>query len=397
MVLERAVTSRRTNLSAGTFFRSFDWLLFLTALILTGYGLAMIYSATHGDSSAGDALLYVRNQLIGLGLGLVVGIGLSLLDFERLIGWQKYIYGFMVLLLIVTLFIGTGRNDAHRWIALPFFELQSAELAKLLLIVTLSAFLAEGLELRGRFRFVLLAVGYVAVPTLLVYLEPDLGTSLVLVAILSATLLAWGIRWSHLAVLAGAGAALVVMVLRGLPAMGINLLKDYQIQRLLVFLNPEHDLSGEGYQLMQSRIAVASGMYTGKGYMQGTQTHLNFLPEHHTDFIFAVIGEELGFVGAILLLALYVVLIWRVLRIAGRSTNMYGTLIGAGVAGALVFQVFVNVGMTIGIMPVTGIPLPFMSYGSASLVVFWMAIGLLESIQVRSLAAQFNKRISPGL
>jgi len=165
----------------------------------------------------------------------------------------------------------------------------------------------------------------------------------------------------------------------------------------VVFLNPERDLTGEGYQLMQSRIAVASGMYTGKGYMQGTQTHLNFLPEHHTDFIFAVIGEELGFVGAILLLALYLLLIWRVLRIAGRSKSMYGTLIGAGVAGAIVFQVFVNVGMTIGIMPVTGIPLPLLSYGSASLVVFWMAIGLLESIQVRPLAAQFNKRIPPGV
>ncbi|NLT35042.1 MAG: rod shape-determining protein RodA [Gaiellales bacterium] len=397
MVLERATAFRRTSLSPGVFFRSFDWLLFLTALVLTGYGMAMIYSATHGDSSAGDALVYVRNQLVGLGLGLVAGIGLSLLDFERLLGWQKYIYGFMVLLLVVTLFIGSGRNDAHRWIALPFFDLQSAELAKLLLIVTLSAFLAEGLELRGRFRYVLLAVGYVAVPTLLVYLEPDLGTSLVLVAILVATLLAWGIRWGHLAALAGAGVAMMVLVLRGLPALGINLLKEYQVQRLLVFLNPERDLTGEGYQLMQSRIAVASGMYTGKGYMQGTQTHLNFLPEHHTDFIFAVIGEELGFVGAILLLALYLLLIWRVLRIAGRSKSMYGTLIGAGVAGAIVFQVFVNVGMTIGIMPVTGIPLPLLSYGSASLVVFWMAIGLLESIQVRSLAAQFNKRIPPGV
>jgi len=226
MVLERATAFRRTSLSPGVFFRSFDWLLFLTALVLTGYGMAMIYSATHGDSSAGDALVYVRNQLVGLGLGLVAGIGLSLLDFERLLGWQKYIYGFMVLLLVVTLFIGSGRNDAHRWIALPFFDLQSAELAKLLLIVTLSAFLAEGLELRGRFRYVLLAVGYVAVPTLLVYLEPDLGTSLVLVAILVATLLAWGIRWGHLAALAGAGVAMMVLVLRGLPALGINLLKE---------------------------------------------------------------------------------------------------------------------------------------------------------------------------
>lgn len=396
MVLERATRPRRLSLDLGTYLRSFDWLLLLTALALTGYGLAMIYSATHGDSVSGDTAMYLRTQLIGFGLGLVLAIALSLFDFERLIGWQKYIYGFTILLLALTLVIGTGRNDAHRWIQLPFFDLQSAELAKLLLIVTLSAFLAGGLELRDRFRFVLLAVAYVLLPMALVYLEPDLGTSMVFIAILVAGLLAWGIRWRHLAILAGSGAVVVALVLRVLPAMGINLLKAYQIQRLLVFLNPEHDLSGDGYQLMQSRIAVASGMYTGKGYMAGTQIHLNFLPEHHTDFIFAVVGEEFGFVGAMVLLALYLVLIWRILRIAGRSKNMYGTLLGAGVAGAILFQVFVNVGMTIGIMPVTGIPLPFMSYGSASLVVFWMAIGLLESVQVRSVAARFTKRISIG-
>jgi rod shape determining protein RodA len=168
----------------------------------------------------------------------------------------------------------------------------------------------------------------------------------------------------------------------------VSVLRDYQLKRLTMFLNPESDPTGFGYQLTQSKIAVGSGMFTGKGYLQGTQTHLNFLPAHHTDFIFAVIGEELGFMGALLLLGLFLVVIWRAFRIARLSVDLYGRMIASGVAGVLVFQVFVNVGMTIGIMPVTGIPLPFVSFGSSALVVFLMAIGFLQSIHVRSVAGQ---------
>lgn len=390
MILEQAGSRRGTSLTVGAYLRSFDWLLFVSALAVSGFGLAMIYSATHADPGQGASLYYVRAQSIGLGLGVAVALILSLVDYERYARWQKHIYIGMLLLLVVTLIIGTGRSGAHRWIALPFFDVQSAELAKVLLILTLGAFLADGVELRSRFRFVLLAVGYVALPALLVYLEPDLGTSLVFVAALVSMLLVWGINWRHAAVLATAGVLVVVAVLRALPAMGIQVLKDYQLQRLMVFLNPDHDTSGVGYQLTQSRIAVASGMYTGKGFMEGTQTHLNFLPEHHTDFIFSVIGEELGFLGAMVLLGLYLIMVWRMLRIAGRAKSLYGSLIAAGVTGILVFQVFVNVGMTIGIMPVTGVPLPFMSFGSSSLVVFWMAVGILESVQVRSMIAGYS-------
>lgn len=390
MILEQAGSRRGTSLTVGAYLRSFDWLLFVSALAVSGFGLAMIYSATHADPGQGASLYYVRAQSIGLGLGVAVALILSLVDYERYARWQKHIYIGMLLLLVVTLIIGTGRSGAHRWIALPFFDVQSAELAKVLLILTLGAFLADGVELRSRFRFVLLAVGYVALPALLVYLEPDLGTSLVFVAALVSMLLVWGINWRHAAVLATAGVLVVVAVLRALPAMGIQVLKDYQLQRLMVFLNLDHDTSGVGYQLTQSRIAVASGMYTGKGFMEGTQTHLNFLPEHHTDFIFSVIGEELGFLGAMVLLGLYLIMVWRMLRIAGRAKSLYGSLIAAGVTGILVFQVFVNVGMTIGIMPVTGVPLPFMSFGSSSLVVFWMAVGILESVQVRSMIAGYS-------
>jgi rod shape determining protein RodA len=236
-------------------------------------------------------------------------------------------------------------------------------------------------------------VGYLTVPAVLIFLEPDLGTALVFVSILFSVLLVWGIRWTHLGVLVAAGVGAVVAVVRLLPAMGLSILKPYQVQRLLVFLDPERDTSGDGYQLSQSKIAVASGMYTGKGYMQGTQTHLNFLPAHHTDFIFAVAGEEFGFLGAMAILGLFLVVIWRIFRIAGTSKNLFGSLIAAGIAGIVVFQVFVNVGMTIGIMPVTGVPLPFVSFGSNSLVVFLTAIGLLQSIHVHSRTTLYGGRV----
>lgn len=389
-ILEQVGPRRGTWLTFGAYLRSFDWLLFLAALAVSGFGLAMIYSATHADPGQGASLHYVRAQSIGLALGIVVAIVLSLIDYERYARWHKFIYAGMILLLVLTLIVGKGRSGAHRWIALPFFEVQSAEVSKVLIVVTLAAFLADGVELRNRFRFVLLAVGYVVIPIILVFLEPDLGTALVFVAVLMSMFLVWGIHWRHAVVLATAGVLGVLTVLRALPAMGVQVLKDYQLQRLMVFLNPEHDTSGWGYQLTQSRIAVASGMYTGKGFMEGTQTHLNFLPEHHTDFIFSVIGEELGFLGAMILLGLYLIMVWRMLRIAGRANSLYGSLIAAGVAGILVFQVFVNVGMTIGIMPVTGVPLPFVSFGSSSLVVFWMAVGILESVQVRSTIAGYS-------
>ena len=389
-ILEPAGARRRTSLTVPSYFRSFDWLLFVGALALSACGLAMIYSATRADPGQAVSLYYVRNQAVGLGLGVTLALLVSLFDFERYARWQKYLYVGMLALLVLTLFVGVGRSGARRWIALPLVDLQTAEVSKLLLALTLGAFLAERAALRDHFRVVLLAVGCVALPAVLVYLQPDLGTALVFVALLVSMLLVWGIRWRDVVILAAGAVALAVVVLRVLPALGVQVLKDYQLQRLLVFLNPDHDTTGVGYQLTQSRIAVGSGMFTGKGFMQGTQTQLNYLPEHHTDFIFSVIGEEFGFLGAVALIALYVLVIWRMLRIAGRAKSLYGTLLAAGVAGMIVFQAFVNIGMTIGIMPVTGIPLPFVSFGSSSLVVFWLAVGLVESVQVRSLVAGYS-------
>jgi rod shape determining protein RodA len=389
-VLQTAREKRQPlGFSLGQYLRGLDWILLGATIALVAYGILMLYSATHADNVS-SSLYYVRSQGVGLLLGLVFMIILSVIDYQWFAPRQIYIYGFMLLLLVLTLLVGSGGETvgANRWIQLPFFRLQTSELSKFLLILSLGAVLAEGVQLRHRFRFVILCVLYVLVPVGLVFLQPDLGTALVFFAILLVMLVVWGIRLPHLGILAGVALAAVVVVLRVLPSMGVNVLRDYQLQRLTLFLNPDSDPTGLGYQLTQSKIAVGSGMFTGKGFMDGTQTHLNFLPAHHTDFIFAVVGEELGFMGAVLLLGLFALVIWRALRIARLSRNMYGSLVGAGVAGVLIFQVFVNVGMTIGIMPVTGIPLPFVSFGSSSLVVFLMAIGLLQSVHVRSVAGQ---------
>jgi rod shape determining protein RodA len=375
--------------SLGTYLRSLDYVLMTAALAVAVFGLFMIYSATRGDSNISSPYYYVRSQGIGLVLGFIFMIILSVVNYQSIARWRTYLYGLTLVLLVLTLIIGSGGETvgANRWLELPFLRLQTSELAKLLLILSLGAVLAEGVELRGRLRFVILCVVYMLIPCVLVYLQPDLGTALVFLAILTVMLIVWGIRLPHLGLLAGVGAFATVFVLRILPsAFGVSLLKEYQMQRLTTFLNPDSDPTNLGYQLTQSKIAIGSGMFTGKGYLDGTQTHLNFLPAHHTDFIFSVIGEELGFMGAMLLIGLFAVIIWRAFRIARMSRHLYGTLIAAGVAAVFVFQVFVNVGMTIGIMPVTGIPLPLVSFGSSSLVVFLMAVGILESVHVHSVA-----------
>lgn len=377
--------------SLGAYLKSMDWILLAATLCLVVYGLFMLYSATHEDPTLSTPFWYVQSQAIGLALGSVFLITLSIANYKWFARWQVYIYGVGLLLLLLTLLVGKGEETvgANRWLGVGSFQLQTAELVKFMLIVSLGAVLVEGAELRHRFRFVILCVVYVAIPGVLIFLQPDLGTSLVLVSILVVMLVVWGIRLTHLGILAGAAAAAGVLALRVLPSVfGVHLLKDWQLARLEVFLDPEKDALGDGYQLIQSKIAVGSGMFSGKGYLQGTQHNLNFLPERHTDFIFAVIGEELGFLGAALLIGLFAVIVWRAFRIARMSRDLYGALIAAGVAGVIVFQVFVNIGMTIGIMPVTGLPLPFVSFGSSSLVVFLMAIGLLESVHVHSVAGR---------
>jgi rod shape determining protein RodA len=376
-------TATQRKQSAGmtfwTYFRSMDWILVAATMGLVVFGFIMLWSATKNSPNGLKPGWYMTRQAYGLGIGLVAMFGLSVFKYRWFARWQMYIYGVGLFLLVLTLLIGAGSSvNSTRWLNLGLFKMQTGELVKFMLILSLGAVLAEGIELRTQFRFVMLCILYVMIPGALIFLQPDLGTALCLGAILVCMLVVWGIRVFHLGIIGTVGVLAVVVAIKA------KLLKEYQIKRLTVFLDPGSSLSTDGYQLNQSKIAVGSGMFSGKGYMKGTQSTYGFIPEHHTDFIFAVIGEELGFVGGAILLALFAIVTWRAYRICRLSNDMYGKLIAAG----MVFQVFVNIGMATGIMPVVGLPLPFISSGSSSLVVFLAAIGLLESVHVHSVAGR---------
>jgi rod shape determining protein RodA len=278
--------------------------------------------------------------------------------------------------------VGFSARGSKRAIQFGFINLQSSELGKLLLILALSAFMVDRMrrinERETTSRIMLLAL----VPAILVVGQPDLGSGMVYIAIALTVLFVAGTKWTHFAALGVLATAAVVLTLVAAPAVGIQVLKPYQVDRLTAFLHPTDNPREQGYQINQSLTAVGAGGKTGRGD-QATQTKLDFLPEHHTDFVFSVVGEEFGFVGAALVLSLFALLIWRSLRILTLSKNLYGTIVAGGVTAMLMFQVFVNVGMTLGIMPITGIPLPLISYGGSSVLVTLMAIGFLQSIHAQ--------------
>ncbi len=367
-----------------TYLRHFDYALLAAVLGLIAYGMLIIYSATRSDPNLSSPYYYVRIQAVAAIIGAVLLIIAALIDFRGLRAYRLHMYGGIIGFMLLVFVIGAAAKGGQRWLGLGFFNLQPSEVAKIVMILVISSFLAGRQRGDLESHTTLITLGYVMIPALLVFLQPDFGTALVLVAITVALLFVYGTRLLHFIIMGAALAVGLLLVIEVLPAIGIQLLKSYQIDRLLVFLHPGNDPGGAGFQLLQSKIAVGSGMFTGKGLYHGTQTQLNFLPEHHTDFIFSVLGEELGFVGVAVLLALYVIVIWRGLRIAIISGSMFGSLVAAGIVFMLVFQVFVNIGMTIGIMPITGIPLPFMSYGGSSMVTNLLAVGLLESIHIRS-------------
>ncbi len=368
-----------------SYLRHLDYLLLSAVVAIVVYGVVVIYFATRNDVE-GDPLYYVRAQVVNAVLGLCLLIVVAVVDYEVYRRWQWALYAFVVASIAAVYAVGTVTRGSRRWIELPFFNLQPSQLGLFLLTLALGAFLVDRMELLGTRRITLAALAYAAVPAALVFFQPDFGTSTVYVALVLAMLFFYGTSWTHFVALAGAGVAAFAAVLWALPLVGLELIKPYQMDRLLVFLDPGRDPSGSGYNVTQSMIAVGSGALTGRGE-QATQTALDFLPEHHTDFIFAVIGERYGFVGAALLIALYALVLWRALRIATLSRDMYGSMMAGTVAAMLLFQVFVNIGMTIGIMPVTGIPLPFVSYGGAAMITFLLLIGLLQSIHLRAMTA----------
>ncbi len=364
-----------------------DPLMLLATLGLVAASLYTVATAT-GDDIAGDPNYFVVRQAAYAAVGIVFMLLISRFDYSRLREWKLGIYAFLIASILLVYALGFSARGSRRAIEFPFFNFQASELGKLLLVVTLSAFMVDRMrrlnERETTSRIVLLAL----VPAMLVIAQPDLGSGLVYLAILLAVLFVAGTPWTHFAGLAGIAAVAIVVVVVAAPAAGVQLLKPYQMDRLTAFLNPTSDPREEGYQINQSLTAIGSGGKTGRGD-EATQTKLDFLPEHHTDFVFSVVGEEFGFVGAALVLSLFALLIWRALKTLTMAKNFYGALVAGGITAMLMFQVFVNVGMTIGIMPITGIPLPLMSYGGSSVITTLMAIGVLQSIhaQARETAA----------
>lgn len=360
--------------------RHLDPTLLLVTLLLAVYGAVMVFSATvHGQEEQGlDPQLFVKRQIAYLVAGVVVLFLLSSFDYRHLRTFAPFIYGATILGLVLVLTpLGDVQKGASRWIDLGPIQIQPSEMAKIAIIVAVGALFAER---KGELRAVDVLVGLVAVavPAVLIFLEPDLGTMMVFVALTGALLLVGGAKVRHFLVLGVLGVVAVTTVLQ------MGLLHDYQKERITSFLDPNPDVRSYGYNLTQSKIAIGSGGIRGKGLeSENTQTSLDFVPEQHTDFIFTAVGEQLGFLGSATLLALFSFLIWRALRIAAMARDMFGTLLACGAAALWAFQLFVNVGMTMGIMPITGIPLPFISYGGSSLITNFAAVGLLMNVHMR--------------
>jgi rod shape determining protein RodA len=383
----RGTVWQPTRLLAGV-----DPLMLVATVGLLAASIVVLLEATTGDIP-GQPYYYVWRQLAYGVVGLVLMLAVSRIDYSRLREYRNAIYLGMIGSIVAVFAIGSAARGSRRWIELPFFNFQPSELGKLLLVVALAGFVVDRIrqlhERQTTVKVTLLGLG----PATLVVAQPDLGTGLVYLAITGAVLFVAGTRWSHLAALAAVGVSAAVFALVVAPAVGVEVLKPYQRDRLTAFLHPTADPREEGYQVNQSLTAIGAGGKTGRG-SEATQTKLNFLPEHHTDFIFAVVGEVFGFVGAALVLSLYALLIWRALRVVTLAKNLFGSLLAAGVTAMLMFQVFVNVGMTIGLAPITGVPLPLLSYGGSSVIVTLLALGLLQSIHARSRELSLAKAVA---
>ena len=386
MRVMRAEPSRFTDVAAksvGALWRAYDLQLTTYAALLATIGLVMAYvnSVESGQAAMASGTVFSR-ALMWTALAMVVYVAATLFDYRWLKTLAWPIYFINVGLLVLTLAIGDGVGGSARWIALGPLTFQFSELAKILMIVVLAVYLGNREGKLDSLSSILGACLLMVPPWILVMRQPDLGTSLVLVSILAGMLFMSGasLRWL-IAMAIGAVAAI--------PVAWTYVLRDYQKVRILSFLDPTADTQGAGWQVLQSKIAVGSGGFFGTGLTNGTQTRGDFLPVQESDFVFAVLAQELGFIGALVVFLLFVALLWRILADAWRSRDPFGTLFGAGLATALLFQVFVNVGMVIGILPVTGIPLPFIAHGGASLLSIAIGLGILQSVNIRQHRAEW--------
>lgn len=361
--------------------RHVDPLLLLSVLALCAFGLVVIYSATQGRLTAAemDPMRFVNRQALSLALGLGVVGAVMAVDYRLFRAWAPLLYVVTLGSLVAVLLMGSTEHGATRWLELWGVRFQPAEIAKPALVLMLAALFHERREEALGLRALVEALIIAALPIVLILLQPDLGTAMVFVATTFGVLLMARVRVRYMCALVVIGIASMV------GSFQLGVLQEYQLERLNTFLGgvQSADLQGAAYNVNQAEIAVGSGQLSGQGLLQGTQTSLSFVPENHTDFIFTVIGEELGFLGATVLLALYAMFLWRALVIAATARDTLGTLIAAGVASIFAFQMFTNIGMTVGVMPVTGLPLPFVSYGGTNLIGSLLMVGLLQNVAMR--------------
>jgi rod shape determining protein RodA len=374
-------TVRPSQIAAreGSAARHLDLVLIGGVLGLAGIGMAMIYSATNRSLALEneDPGLYLKRQALFLGLGLIGMVVAAAIHYRLFRIWAPFLYlGSVLLLVLVQSPLGTTVKGSQRWFQFGPFQLSPSLFTRLTLVLMLAAYLS-GVKGDLTLRHVVRAVTLTLIPLGLVFIQPDIGTSIILAFTMVAMLVVAGAKVRHLVIL-GAVAAVAIF-----GAFQLNIIKDYQLQRLISFVDPQADSLATGYNRQQAEIAIGSGGLVGTGFLKGSQTTLDFVPEQHTDFIFTVVGEEFGFAGAMVMLGLFALILWRILRIASTARDPFGTLICVGVAAFIAVQLLVNVGMTIGVMPITGIPLPFISYGGSALIADLVAIGIVQNVYLR--------------
>ena len=380
----RNVLSNRGRGKRG-FFAGSDRIMNSAVLLLIFLGVILVYAATRDwfASNGLDPEYYLKRQLINVIIGIALAYGATLIDYRLLRAYTPIVWGVGVLGLIAVLVPGLGStvNGARSWIAFPGgFQIQPAELAKISIIVGMALILAERVagEDEPTDRQVLQSLGVAAVPVLLIVLQPDLGTVLIIAACIITMIAVSGARLRWVIGL------LVVGVTGAYLAVASGEVSEYQLNRLRSFVDPSADPQASGYQLRQARITIGSGGFFGKGLFDGPQTNGRFVPEQHTDFIFTVAGEEIGFLGAGLILVLYSIILMRAFSIARRTNDLFGRMVCVGVIAWFSFQIFENIGMTMGLMPMTGVPLPFLSYGGSSMFANMIGVGLLQNIYQRT-------------
>ncbi len=369
------------------YWRDLDWILLIAALAATVFGSMLVWSASRADmASDSDPQSYLKRHLINVVIGIVLGWLASRLDYRWLRAYTPFIYGASVLLLLMPFLPGLGTTiaGARAWIDVPGgLTLQPSEFAKVAVILMMAVLLSEkrDTESEPRDRDVLMAFGVAVLPILIILVQNDTGTVLILGSVALSIIAVSGARTRWVIGLIG-GAVVGVLL-----AIQLGLLKEYQVQRLTSFINPTEDVTSAAYNANQARIAIGGGGWTGYGLFEGPQTQGKFVPVNESDFIYTVVGEELGFIGSAVLIALLAIILWRAVVIAYRADDMFGRLVATGVIAWLAFQMFENIGMSLGIMPITGIPLPLVSAGGTSMMATWIAIGLLQNVRLHAVRA----------